>query len=230
MSDGAHVLSVALAQYGGRQRAHGDAFVDVSESSDLAVLATFSGWAGAFVSEADNWSRIDHIALPTRLLPAVSSCRVIYRAARRLQMIPSRHHRDHLPVRVWVDLELGRARPAPRRPGWDHDALVEAVRNGARRDEFLGKVRDALDEDEAALAEIVAGPKVGDRWQALDRVVLRAAEEFFFSERQGRRGGGGDQVARGTIAASTRCGDERWIAPRGNGRRSMFDSTASPAT
>eukprot|EP00959_Pyramimonas_sp_CCMP1952_P109034 2280274-Pyramimonas_sp.AAC.1 len=91
---------------------------------------------------------LDHVAIPLRWCDAVCCASPIHAIGRKLQVIPSREHRDHIPVLVRVQvLRWGRGQQhqhvqAPDGLSrdnirWDRDKMMQGVRGGPVREAFL---------------------------------------------------------------------------------------------
>eukprot|EP00959_Pyramimonas_sp_CCMP1952_P405206 8492648-Pyramimonas_sp.AAC.1 len=66
------------------------------EMHDAVTADRFGG--PTYYGNKQNSSTIDHIFVPTAVREHVLSCRVLWSQARKLQMIPSRTPRDHVPT------------------------------------------------------------------------------------------------------------------------------------
>ena len=93
-------------------------------------------------------SLIDYVWAPAALLLRCSG--PLRRLAAELQLISTRQLRDHVPLGLEFDYVQLAGQPASgEREAWNADALMEGVRVGTKRSEFLAALEDRVGAEEA---------------------------------------------------------------------------------
>eukprot|EP00959_Pyramimonas_sp_CCMP1952_P273170 5710080-Pyramimonas_sp.AAC.1 len=128
---------------------------------------TSTGGGPTFYSSTGTSSQLDFILVPRCLISAVTSAGPLRRLATELQTIPSRHHRDHIPVHVRLQyslesvLGLATHMQSALRYGfayqpvrWNREALMDALRTGTHRAEFIMAVENRLNREAAQHQQI----------------------------------------------------------------------------
>eukprot|EP00959_Pyramimonas_sp_CCMP1952_P341437 7152588-Pyramimonas_sp.AAC.1 len=74
----------------------------------------------------------------------------LLRMGTRLQHIPSRHHRDHVPVPVTLRIALRqRVRHSVAPVRWDRDPFAQAARKGHNRNELIQDLENKVENYDA---------------------------------------------------------------------------------
>jgi len=118
---------------------------ELLDEHHMAAIDTFSPAGDTYYGQFGNNSRIDYVCLPRTMLARVESCKVLFSAGKRLQLIPAAGKRDHMPLQCGFRHKLGfeSAQPAFM---WDRHALAQGVLHGHRRDELLQACEGRLAE------------------------------------------------------------------------------------
>ena len=85
----------------------------------LGLATTFHDMGPTYYGPKGHTSRIDHIAVPVAEFPLVSHCGRLLMAAKRLQEIPGRHFRDHIPVGMIIVVKFAN-HGYPGKKGQEH--------------------------------------------------------------------------------------------------------------
>ena len=108
--------------------------------------ATWFGDAGS--------SLIDYVWAPAALPPRCSG--PLRRMAAELQLIGTRQLRDHVPLGLEFDYVQLAGQPAPgEKEAWNADALMEGVRVGSGRSDFLAALEDRVKAEETQWAPLL---------------------------------------------------------------------------
>eukprot|EP00959_Pyramimonas_sp_CCMP1952_P248528 5194937-Pyramimonas_sp.AAC.1 len=99
----------------------------------------------------------------------VLDCKVSYYHGRRLQLIPDRRPRDHLPLLLVLDyiLEMrdGASNSAEKKlMTWDLQMLSEALQTGKGRDSFLLQLEDLFTQHENEFISLREDRRVDEHW------------------------------------------------------------------
>ena len=97
-------------------------------------------WKGAgptYYPAFGNPTTPDHWLVPRELGGSIYRLMALWRAARKLQLIPDRCARDHMPVLLSFTYDFGNDTHAQAGERWDYDKLGMAVQAGIGRREFL---------------------------------------------------------------------------------------------
>lgn len=167
---------------GGRVNEQGVAFCEMMRSESMTAVNThFSAGATYFGVREFSRTRIDFLVAPSSLLVKVSAVRVLDGAGRSLQMISSRHRRDHYPMVALVDVPAPGSRPpAPGGgPRLDRDAISACLQWGQGRAAFLEQVESSLGDLAGAIAAAADEPAPDRHWRLLSETVARAAVDHF---------------------------------------------------
>jgi hypothetical protein len=129
-------------------------------------------------------SRIDHIALPSALLPRLRDAFVDHQAGDKLQIIVPRirtqasiARRDHRPLTIFIGIALEYQGPPQRLRAvtWDPARLAAAARFGEQRAPFLAQLEAQLEEHWKPTPE--DGPD--KHYNKLVNIAREVGEKFF---------------------------------------------------
>ena len=127
-------------------------------------------------------SWIDHVIMPKGVIQNVSSCSMMVRAARRLQVISDNKMRDHVPIRIVIKYDLrAQFRKAGNAAHWDHDKIAEMYQTADGRELFLADINKALAEKRHLIEPHYHAGTANDHDQALLEVLLPIARQHFTS-------------------------------------------------
>ncbi|CAK0890118.1 unnamed protein product, partial [Prorocentrum cordatum] len=117
---------------------------EVLHRHHFACATTFFKIAPTYNGEkSSTW--IDHYALPAGALPRVSKLITMTKAARQLQLYPSKGIlRDHSPVLLEADLGVPSLRSSQISASWNFDAIETALQTPGLREGFLEEANLAL--------------------------------------------------------------------------------------
>eukprot|EP00959_Pyramimonas_sp_CCMP1952_P002728 56382-Pyramimonas_sp.AAC.1 len=146
------------------------------------------------LAPARSW-QLDVILIPRCLISAVTSAGPLRRLATELQTIPSRYHRDHIPVHVRLQyslesvLGISTHMQSALRHGfadqpikWNREALMEALRRGTHRAEFLTDVENRLNREAAQHQQIRREEQTPKHeWAYILQVMAQEAQKYFTS-------------------------------------------------
>ena len=141
------VRSTAIGNsYPTLENANGRIFREFCERNELYICTTDHDVGATFFGPNGGRSRIDHVAVPLHASDMVRMCRTLPRAAKKLQVIRARGHRDHLPVGIDLHVTTLQCQRPPhlRREKLDRDALMRCLQKGVKRTQFLQTLDDEL--------------------------------------------------------------------------------------
>ena len=157
-----------------------------------------------FGSEGQS-SLIDYVWAPAALPLRCSG--PLRRLAAELQLISTRQLRDHVPLGLEFDYVQLAGQPASgEREAWNADALMEGVRVGTKRSEFLAALEDRVGAEEARWTPLLElhYPDLLDDY--LNKILVETGQRFFkkepmdapgYSDLAAKREGATCAVARG---------------------------------
>ena len=121
--------------------------------NDLGMALPGTMWreAGPTYHSTNTATTPDHWLVPDELCGGIHRVKVLWKAGRKLQLIPSRHAMDHLPILLSFDYELKLDKTADGRTCWDQDKIALCLQTGIGRREFLEELAEAF---EGALEEV----------------------------------------------------------------------------
>ena len=120
---------------------------EIMEKHHMRATSSEMGGPRWFGSEGQA-SLIDYVWAPTALPLRCSG--PLRRLAAELQLISTRQLRDHVPLGLEFDYVQLAGQPASgERETWNADALMEGVRVGTKRSEFLAALEDRVGAEEA---------------------------------------------------------------------------------
>eukprot|EP00959_Pyramimonas_sp_CCMP1952_P078908 1649436-Pyramimonas_sp.AAC.1 len=130
---------------------------------------------------------LDHIGIPLVWCDVVLCASPIHQIGRRLQVIPCKDPRDHLPVLIKIDIQRWggqqvRSNGTPdgvdrEEVKWDRDKMMQGVRGGRVREDFVRDVERELEEVWQAVQSDM--PKPDDLMLQLDYVLRRVGTRHF---------------------------------------------------
>ena len=126
-------------------------------------------------------SLIDFVWAPTALPLRCSG--PLRKLAAELQLIDTRKLRDLVPVGLEFDYVQLAVQPAPgEKKAWNADALMEGVRAGAGRGDFLAVLEDRVKAEETQWAPLLQ-LHFPDLWaDYLNKVLVETGQRFFKKE------------------------------------------------
>ena len=154
---------------------------------DLSVVLTLSNAVKAsYYSSAGRGSLPDNILLP-RATAKQAIASVNWRVARRLQLIPDRKPRDHVPVRVSLPYAFGSAWKE-KEEQWSKDKLAAALQFGMLRWDFLVELEEAFVRKSASLAnpEISRSQTCDAHWELWMDTLREVGFKHFGQDRTAR--------------------------------------------
>ena len=129
-----------------REHAAGKRLREIMEKHHMRATSAEMGGPTWFGSEGQS-SLIDYVWAPTALPLRCSG--PLRRLAAELQLISTRQLRDHVPLGLEFDYVQLAGQPASgEREAWNADALMEGVRVGTKRSEFLAALEDRVGAEE----------------------------------------------------------------------------------
>ncbi|CAK0816183.1 unnamed protein product, partial [Prorocentrum cordatum] len=147
-------------------------------SATVRVTDTFYGEKGS--------SRIGYMVLPQGMRPLVRSCQVLPSLGAKQQAIKGAPPKDHLPIQCCIGYrKYGMPNLAERTAEvtrWDQTAMMEAVRTGRGREQFVSDVRLAMPS--LPLRSLIDWDPPDTIFEALEKCVHTLASEHF-GEQQG---------------------------------------------
>lgn len=171
----------------------------VAELYGLCFVNTFFPAGPTYYGANGRRSRVDYILAPLSILPHMQQCGTLGRAARRLQLIPSFEHRDHIPLQISVP-RVSQGAPAARgeqKVHWDEDALMRAWRKGEGRASFLADAAKAL----SGVQRSHAWEHSADgHWIELVNALRGVASEHFSGAQRKVPSGHGDEERRALLS------------------------------
>ena len=130
-----------------REHAAGKRLREIMEKHHMRATSAEMGGPTWFGNERQS-SLIDYVWAPAALLLRCSG--PLRRLAAELQLISTRQLRDHVPLGLEFDYVQLAGQPASgEREAWNADALMEGVRVGTKRSEFLAALEDRVGAEEA---------------------------------------------------------------------------------
>lgn len=148
-------------------------YVAVNTYRDAAGLPTLYG--------KDYASQIGFLLITGAVVDIVMSCVVDHRLGRALQAIPDRRPRDHVPLRLRMiysmEHDCGAAGMDKRK--WDYDKLMECVKYGDGRRQFLRDAQEALAFADESIASVAERPLPDEHWDLVARTLSDAAFRHF---------------------------------------------------
>ena len=114
------------------------------EAQGIFAINTVKGDCSTWYGAGTARSTIDFVGIPLALTGTVQSSGVLMNMGRRMQHIPSRYPRDHMPVHVVMMLEWEVPSQEKVFRQWNKEALSEGVNKGLHREEFVKEVNDRL--------------------------------------------------------------------------------------
>ena len=128
----------------------GEMMRELLEKHGMAAANTFGDTSDTCYGDGSS-SLVDYVCLPEVLVGAMRSAGPLRRLGSRLQLIPDVRVRDHLPVHVVFPYLLHYPDPVLEEARWDMDAMMEAVKRGRGRADFiqLVEVEGATGEGDA---------------------------------------------------------------------------------
>ena len=130
-----------------REHAAGKRLREIMEKHHMRATSAEMGGPMWFGSERQS-SLIDYVWAPAALPLRCSG--PLRRLAAELQLVSTRQLRDHVPLGLEFDYVQLAVQPASgEREAWNADALMEGVRVGTKRSEFLAALEDRVGAEEA---------------------------------------------------------------------------------
>ena len=153
---------------------------ELLDEHHMAAIDTFFPAGDTYYGQFGNNSRIDYVCLPRTMLARVESCKVLFSAGKRLQLIPAAGKRDHMPLQCGFRHKLGfeSAQPAFM---WDRHALAQGVLHGHRRDELLQACEGRLAEFDLH-AHCHSTPDT--LWHIINTAVVDAAQVCYKQQKK----------------------------------------------
>lgn len=146
----------------------------------LQVETTRWATGSTYFGPRGHGSKVDHFLLPTDVANRVKKVWVDMRAGRRLQVIPAREPRDHMPVRIAVDLSYGRTEKAERKSNIARDLLMRALARGERRREYLEALEKKVQEiGDEVWQEAMDDWTTDGMWELLAKAMREPTTEVF---------------------------------------------------
>eukprot|EP00959_Pyramimonas_sp_CCMP1952_P355935 7454169-Pyramimonas_sp.AAC.1 len=149
---------------------------------------TIRSFCPTYYGSKGGTSMIDHVALPLYWIEQITCASPIHRLGRRLQVIKCAEPRDHIPVLVKVrvpHVSIAHQRAVELRPDgrpieqvqWDRDRLMQAIRGGPLREQFMRSVEPLLEQEWPNIEHACLDPNIVlDR---LDRILRTAGAAVF---------------------------------------------------
>ena len=172
----------------GSRRDHtaGKRLREIMEKHHMRATSAEMGGPTWFGNEGQA-SLIDYVWAPAALLLRCSG--PLRRLAAELQLISTRQLRDHVPLGLEFDYVQLAGQPAPgEREAWNADALMEGVRVGTKRSEFLSALEDRVGAEEARWTPLLElhYPDLLDDY--LNEILVETGQRFLQERTDGRPG------------------------------------------
>ena len=139
------------------------------------ALPTFYGPIGA-----SSWP--DHILMPAGLLGWTKRVFAMGREGRKLQLIPTRERRDHIPLATDFDYMLpflANQRQNKQHTRWDWETISLCWMKGAGRFSFLTELDQRLKQNQNEIAEHHDDPTVDMHHEKVQGVISEVAAKHF---------------------------------------------------
>ena len=159
-----------------REHAAGKRLREIMENHHMRATSSEIRGPTWFGSERQS-SLIDYVWAPAALPLRCSG--PLRRLAAELQLISTRQLRDHVPLGLEFDyVQLA----SWEREAWNADALMEGVRVGTKRSEFLAALEDRVGEEEARWTPLLKlhYPDLLDDY--LNKILVETGQRFFKKE------------------------------------------------
>ena len=163
-----------------REHAAGKRLREIMEKHHMRATSAEMGGPTWFGSERQS-SLIDYVWAPAALPLRCSG--PLRRLAAELQLISTRQLRDHVPLGLEFDYVQLAGQPASgEREAWNADALMEGVRVGTKRSEFLAALEDRVGAEEARWTPLLElhYPDLLDDY--LNEILVETGQRFFKKE------------------------------------------------
>ena len=181
LADTALLRRSALRAAGARrEHAAGKRLREIMEKHHMRATSAEIGGPTWFGSERQS-SLIDYVWAPAALPLRCSG--PLRRLAAELQLISTRQLRDHVPLGLEFDYVQLAGQPASgEREAWNADALMEGVRVGTKRSEFLAALEDRVGAEEARWTPLLElhYPDLLDDY--LNEILVETGQRFFKKE------------------------------------------------
>ena len=163
-----------------REHAAGKRLREIMEKHHMRATSAEMGGPTWFGSERQS-SLIDYVWAPAALHLRCSG--PLRRLAAELQLFSTRQLRDHVPLGLEFDYVQLAGQPASgEREAWNADALMEGVRVGTKRSEFLAALEDRVGAEEARWTPLLElhYPDVLDDYH--NEILVETGQRFFKKE------------------------------------------------
>ncbi len=140
-------------------------FREVLATGDLYLPTTWAPLGPTFFGPRNHTSRIDFVGVSTGRREA-TEVRHLWRAGKRLQLIPTKAVRDHIPTLITTDCEL-HYEGSEQLPGWDIDAIAKGWELGYRKAEFLNDFEQICAQHEEQSTANCQTNSTDHEWEAL---------------------------------------------------------------
>ena len=163
-----------------REHAAGKRLREIMEKHHMRATSAEMGGPTWFGNEGQA-SLIDYVWAPAALPLRCSG--PLRRLAAELQLISTRQLRDHVPLGLEFDYVQLAGQPASgEREAWNADALMEGVRVGTKRSEFLAALEDRVGAEEARWTPLLElhYPDLLDDY--LNEILVETGQRFFKKE------------------------------------------------
>ena len=163
-----------------REHTAGKRLREIMEKHHMRAMSAEMGGPTWFGNEGQA-SLIDYVWAPAALPLRCSG--PLRRLAAELQLIRTRQLRDHVPLGLEFDYVQLAGQPAPgEREAWNADALMEGVRVGTKRSEFLSALEDRVRAEEARWTPLLElhYPDLLDDY--LNEILVETEQRFFKKE------------------------------------------------
>ena len=163
-----------------REHAAGKRLREIREKHHMRATSAELGGPTWFGNEGQA-SLIDYVWAPAALPLRCSG--PLRRLAAELQLISTRQLRDHVPLGLEFDYVQLAGQPASgEREAWNADALMEGVRVGTKRSEFLSALEDRVGAEEARWTPLLElhYPDLLDDY--LNEILVETGQRFFKKE------------------------------------------------
>ena len=158
------------------------------EAQGIFAINTAQGDCNTWYGAGTARSTIDFVGIPLALTGSVQSSGVLMNMGRRMQHIPSRYPRDHMPVHVVMMLEWEVPSHENVFRQWNKEALSEGVNKGLHREEFVKEVNDRLAGMGAERMEWMQGGEADILFEKYNGLVSEVGAKYFTGRKEFGKG------------------------------------------
>ena len=164
----------------------------LAEGEFSAACTYYASGGPTFFGPTGCTSCIDSFVVLADMLPTVVRYNVAWSLGRRLQLIPSKHVRDHLPVAMdfrytfRFDALLASPSGSDTAQAWDYNLLAACLQTGHRRIVFLEALSARMREIQPALERVRAEDAADNHWDFMVRALREIGGKFFGKSKKSR--------------------------------------------